>query len=160
MPWLCTTAFIHSIMIQEKRGMLKIWNVSLILGSGTVAILGTFLVRSGILESIHAFGASTLGVPFLILIGAMIAGSIALVVSRRASLRSQYRLDSLFSREAVFLLNNLVLVALCFVIFWGTFFPLISEAVTGTKASVGPPWFSRYTVPLALMLALLSGIGP
>jgi cytochrome c-type biogenesis protein CcmF len=160
MPWLTGTAFLHSAMIQEKRGMLKVWNVSLVLATGTLAILGTFLVRSGILESIHAFGASTLGVPFLVLIGAMVAGSIALVVSRRASLRSQYRLDSLFSREAVFLLNNLVLVALCFVIFWGTFFPLISEAVTGTKASVGPPWFSRYTVPLALMLALLSGIGP
>src|SRR2546421_10142206 len=160
MPWLTGTAFLHSAMIQEKRGMLKTWNVSLVLATGTLAILGTFLVRSGILESIHAFGASTLGVPFLVLIGAMVAGSIALVVSRRASLRSQYRLDSLFSREAVFLLNNLVLVALCFVIFWGTFFPLISEAVTGTKASVRPPWFSRYTVPLALMLALLSGIGP
>jgi cytochrome c-type biogenesis protein CcmF len=160
MPWLTGTAFLHSLMIQEKRGLLKVWNVSLVLATGTLAILGTFLVRSGILESIHAFGASTLGVPFLILIGAMVGGSIFLVVSRRASLRSRYRLDSLFSREAVFLLNNLVLVALCFVIFWGTFFPLISEAVTGTKASVGPPWFSRYTVPLALVLALLSGIGP
>ena len=160
MPWLTGTAFLHSVMIQEKRGMLKVWNVSLVLATGVLAILGTFLVRSGILDSIHAFGASTLGIPFLALIATMIAGSVALVLSRAKELRSEHRLDSLLSREAVFLLNNLVLVGLCFVIFWGTFFPLISEAVTGTKASVGPPWFDRYIVPLALILVLLSGIGP
>jgi cytochrome c-type biogenesis protein CcmF len=160
MPWLTGTAFLHSVMIQEKRGMLKVWNVSLVLATGVLAILGTFLVRSGILDSIHAFGASTLGIPFLALIAAMIAGSVALVISRAKELRSEHRLDSLLSREAVFLLNNLVLIGLCFVIFWGTFFPLISEAVTGTKASVGPPWFDRYIVPLALILVLLSGIGP
>jgi cytochrome c-type biogenesis protein CcmF len=160
MPWLTATAFLHAAMIQEKRGMLKIWNVSLVLATGVLAVLGTFLVRSGILDSIHAFGASTLGVPFVLLIATMAAGSIGLVVWRRASLRSEHRLDSLFSRESIFLLNNFVLVGLCFVIFWGTFFPLISEAVTGEKASVGPPWFDRYTVPLALILVLLSGIGP
>jgi cytochrome c-type biogenesis protein CcmF len=160
MPWLLGTAFLHSAMIQEKRGMLRVWNVSLVLATGILAVLGTFLVRSGILESIHAFGASTLGVPFLILIGVMTLGSIFLVASRRADLRSEHRLDSLLSRESVFLLNNLVLVALCFVVFWGTFFPLISEAVTGRQASVGGPWFSRYIVPLALVLVLLSGIGP
>ncbi len=160
MPWLTGTAFLHSVMIQEKRGMLKVWNVSLVLATGVLAVLGTFLVRSGILESIHAFGASTLGVPFLALIVAMIGGSIALVSWRAADLRSEHRLDSLLSREAAFLLNNLVLVALCFVVFWGTFFPLISEALSGSKASVGPPWFDRYTVPLALILVLLSGLGP
>jgi cytochrome c-type biogenesis protein CcmF len=160
MPWLTGTAFLHSVMIQEKRGMLKVWNVSLVLATGVLAILGTFLVRSGILESIHAFGASTLGIPFLALIVAMIGGSIALVSSRAESLRSEHRLDSLLSREAAFLLNNLVLVALCFVVFWGTFFPLISEALTGDEASVGPPWFDRYVTPLALILVLLSGIGP
>jgi len=160
MPWLTGTAFIHSVMIQEKRGMLKIWNVSLVLATGILCVLGTFLVRSGILDSIHAFGASTLGVPFVALIAGMSLGSIALVVWRRGLLRSEHRLDSLLSREAVFLLNNLVLVAMCFVVFWGTFFPLISEAVTGEETSVGPPWFSRYTVPLALILVLLSGIGP
>jgi cytochrome c-type biogenesis protein CcmF len=160
MPWLTGTAFLHSVMIQEKRGMLKVWNVSLVLATGVLAILGTFLVRSGILESIHAFGASTLGVPFLVLLAVMIAGSIGLVASRAESLRSEHRLDSLLSREAAFLLNNLVLVALCFVVFWGTFFPLISEAVTGEQASVGPPWFDRYVTPLALVLVLLSGIGP
>jgi cytochrome c-type biogenesis protein CcmF len=160
LPWLTGTAFLHSVMVQEKRGMLKVWNVSLILATGTLAVLGTFLVRSGILDSIHAFGASTLGVPFVILIGLMIGGAIYLVASRRALLRSENRLDSLLSREAAFLANNLVLVGLAFVVFWGTFFPLISEAVTGTKQAVGPPWFDRYTVPLALVLVLLSGIGP
>ncbi|HWT23139.1 MAG TPA: heme lyase CcmF/NrfE family subunit [Solirubrobacteraceae bacterium] len=160
MPWLTGTAFLHSVMIQEKRGMLKVWNVSLVLATGVLAILGTFLVRSGILESIHAFGASTLGIPFLVLIVAMIGGSIALVAARSAALRSEHRLDSLLSREAAFLLNNLVLVSLCFVVFWGTFFPLISEALTGDEASVGPPWFNRYVTPLALVLVLLSGIGP
>src|SRR3712207_856544 len=160
MPWLTGTAFLHSIMLQEKRGMLKVWNASLLLATGTLCVLGTFLVRSGILDSIHAFGASTLGIPFVSLIGVMIAGSVALVVSRRDALRSENRLDSLLSREAVFLGNNLVLVGLCFVIFWGTFFPLIAEALTGDRKAVGPPWFDRYTVPLTLALVLLSGIGP
>jgi cytochrome c-type biogenesis protein CcmF len=160
MPWLTGTAFLHSLMIQEKRGMLKVWNVSLVLATGTLAIMGTFLVRSGVLNSIHAFGGATLGVPFVTLIAVLIAGSIYLVVSRRDMLRSEHRLDSLLSRESIFLVNNLVLVALCFVIFWGTYFPLISEALDGQEASVGPPWFDRYTVPLALLLVLLSGIGP
>jgi cytochrome c-type biogenesis protein CcmF len=160
LPWLTGTAFLHSIMVQEKRGMLKTWNASLILSTGVLAILGTFLVRSGILDSIHAFGASTLGVPFVTLIGVMIAGSVALVVTRRDALRSEHRLDSLLSREAIFLANNLVLVGLAFVVFWGTFFPLISEALTGNKQSLGPPWYDKYTVPLALVLVLLSGVGP
>jgi cytochrome c-type biogenesis protein CcmF len=160
MPWLTGTAFLHSLMIQEKRGMLKVWNASLVLATGTLAIMGTFLVRSGVLNSIHAFGGQTLGVPFVCLIGVTIAGSIYLVVTRREMLRSEHRIDSLLSRESMFLANNVVLVALCFVIFWGTYFPLISEALTGKAASVGPPWFDRYTVPLALILVLLSGIGP
>jgi cytochrome c-type biogenesis protein CcmF len=160
MPWLTATAFLHSAMVQERRGMLKVWNISLVLLTGILALLGTFLVRSGILESIHAFGASTLGVPFLVLIVTLVAASIALVVTRAKDLRSEHHLDSLLSRETVFLLNNLVLVLLCFVIFWGTFFPLISEALTGTQASVGPPWFGRYVAPLALVLVLLSGLGP
>src|ERR1700692_465982 len=160
MPWLTGTAFLHSLMIQEKRGMLKVWNTSLVMATGTLAIMGTFLVRSGVLNSIHAFGGATLGVPFVILIGVLIGGSIYLVVSRRDMLRSEHKLDSLLSRESIFLANNVVLVALCFVIFWGTYFPLISEALTGNEASVGPPWFDRYTVPLALVLVLLSGVGP
>jgi cytochrome c-type biogenesis protein CcmF len=160
MPWLVGTAFLHSMIVQEKRDMLKVWNASLIVGTFTLALLGTFLVRSGILDSIHAFGASTVGGWFLTLIAVVVAGSAALIVSRLPHLRSERRVDSLLSREAFFLLNNLVLVGLCFVVFWGTFFPLISEAVTGDRASVGPPWFDRYTVPLAIVLVLLSGIGP
>jgi cytochrome c-type biogenesis protein CcmF len=160
MPWLTGTAFLHSLMIQEKRGMLKVWNISLVLATGTLAIMGTFLVRSGILNSIHAFGGATLGVPFVVLIAVLIGSSIYLVVSRRDMLRSEHRIDSLLSRESIFIANNVVLVALCFVIFWGTYFPLISDALTGHEASVGPPWFDRYTVPLALVLVLLSGIGP
>jgi cytochrome c-type biogenesis protein CcmF len=160
MPWLVGTAFLHSMIVQEKRDMLKVWNVSLIAGTFTLALLGTFLVRSGILDSIHAFGASTVGGWFLALIAVVVVSTAALIVSRLGDLRSERRIDSLLSREAFFLLNNLVLLGLCFVVFWGTFFPLISEAVTGSKASVGPPWFDRYTVPLALVLVLLSGIGP
>ena len=160
MPWLAATAFIHSIQIQEKRGMLKVWNVSLILLSGTLAIFGTFLVRSGVLDSIHAFGASTLGVPFVLLLAVMILGSIGLILYRRDGLRSENRIDSLLSREAMFLFQNLVLVAMIFVIFWITIFPLISQAVAGTKVSVGPPAFTPFVVPLALVLVALAGIGP
>jgi cytochrome c-type biogenesis protein CcmF len=161
MPWLCATAYIHSIMIQEKRGMLKVWNASLILATGTLAIVGTFLVRSGILSSIHAFVSDpTLNISFVLLIGTMLIGSVFLVTWRRDRLRSEHQLDSLLSREAVFLLQNLVLVALTAVIFWVTFFPLISEAVTGTEVSVGPPAFRPFVVPLALIVVLLSGIGP
>jgi cytochrome c-type biogenesis protein CcmF len=159
MPWLTGTAFLHSVMIQERRGMLKVWNVSLVLATGVLAILGTFLVRSGVLESIHAFGASTLGVPFLVLIGLMVLGSAALVVSRSDRLRSEARLDSLLSREAMFLLNNVVLVAMCTVIFWFTFWPLISEAL-GDKRAVGPPTFDSWIGPLAILLVLLTGLGP
>ncbi|MFN2615923.1 MAG: heme lyase CcmF/NrfE family subunit [Thermoleophilaceae bacterium] len=160
MPWLTGTALLHSVMVQEKRGMLKVWNASLVCGTFVLALLGTFLVRSGILSSIHAFGASTIGVQFLVFIGLVVALSAALIVARLPDLRSQARFDSLLSREALFLLNNLVLVALCAVILWGTFFPLVSEAVTGTKASLGPPWFDQYTRPLALALVLLAGVGP
>src|ERR671931_456968 len=159
MPWLVGTAFLHSAMIQEKRGMLKVWNVSLVLAAGILAVLGTFLVRSGILDSIHAFGASTLGIPFGTLIALKIAGSMALVVSRRDTLRSEQKIDSMLSREAIFLFNNLVLVAMAFVVFFWTFLPLITEAL-GNKVSVGPPVYNQYIVPLALVLVLLSGIGP
>ncbi|MEO8967325.1 MAG: cytochrome c-type biogenesis CcmF C-terminal domain-containing protein, partial [Solirubrobacteraceae bacterium] len=161
MPWLCVTAFIHSIMIQEKRGMLKVWNASLVLAAGTLAIIGTFLVRSGILSSIHAFVSDpTLNFSFVALIGVMVIGSVALVTWRRESLRTEARLDSLLSREAVFLFQNLVLVALAAVVFWITFFPLISEAITGTQVSVGPTAFRPFVVPLALIIVVLSGIGP
>jgi len=160
MPWLTGTALLHSVMVQERRGMLKTWTISLVLGTGVLAVLGTFLVRSGLLESIHAFGASTLGTPFLVFIAVLAIGSVWLVTYRRDELRSHGRAYSLVSRETVFLLNNLVLVGLCFAIAWGTFFPIISEALSGRTDAVGPAWFNRYTTPLAIALVLLSGIGP
>ena len=160
MPWLIGTAFLHSIMVQERRGMLKTWNVSLIVAAFSLALLGTFLVRSGILQSIHAFGASTVGGPLLGLIAVVVIGSTALIVSRLDELRSERRVDSLLSRESVFLVNNLLLVGLCAVVFWGTFFPLIAEVVTGEKASLAAPWFNRYVAPFAILLVLFTGIGP
>ncbi len=160
MPWLMGTAFLHSIMVQEKRGMLKVWNACLIVATFSLALLGTFLVRSGVLQSIHAFGDSTVGPYILGLIAVVLIGSTALIVSRLDDLRSEKRIDSLASREAVFVVNNLLLVALCATIFWGTFFPLISELFTGTKSSLAAPWFDRYTTPLAILLVLFTGIGP
>ena len=160
MPWLLCTAFLHSIMVQEKRGMLKVWNACLIVGTFSMALLGTFLVRSGVLQSIHAFGDNTVGPYILGLIGVVVIGSTLLIVSRLDDLRSPKRIDSLVSREAVFLVNNLLLVGLTAVIFWGTFFPLISELFTGNKASLAAPWFDRYTTPLAILLVLFTGIGP
>ncbi len=160
MPWLIGTAFLHSIMVQEKRGMLKVWNACLIVATFSLALLGTFLVRSGVLQSIHAFGDSTVGPYILGLIAVVLIGSTALIVSRLDDLRTEKRIDSLASREAVFVVNNLLLVALCATIFWGTFFPLISELFTGTKSSLAAPWFDRYTTPLAIGLVLFTGIGP
>jgi cytochrome c-type biogenesis protein CcmF len=139
--------------------MLKIWNVSLVLATGILAILGTFLVRSGILQSIHAFGASTLGVPFLVFIGLLIALAAGMVIWRAKDLKSDAGLDSMLSREAIFLLNNLVLVSMCVVVFWFTFWPLISDAL-GDKRSVGPPTFNSWIGPLAIILVLLTGLGP
>ncbi|MGN6586376.1 MAG: cytochrome c-type biogenesis CcmF C-terminal domain-containing protein [Solirubrobacterales bacterium] len=160
MPWLVSTAFLHSIMVQEKRGMLRVWNACLVVGSFSMALLGTFLVRSGVLQSIHAFGDNTVGPYILALIGVVVIGSTLLIVSRLDDLRSPKRIDSLVSREAVFLVNNLLLIGLTAVIFWGTFFPLISELFTGNKASLAAPWFDRYTTPLAILLVLFTGIGP
>ncbi|HEX7244341.1 MAG TPA: heme lyase CcmF/NrfE family subunit [Solirubrobacterales bacterium] len=160
MPWLIGTAFLHSIMVQEKRGMLKVWNACLIVATFSLALLGTFLVRSGVLQSIHAFGDNTVGPYILGLIAVVVLGSTALIVSRLDDLRSEKRIDSLVSRESVFLVNNFLLVALCAAIFWGTFFPLISELFTGEKSSLAAPWFDRYTTPLAILLVLFTGIGP
>jgi cytochrome c-type biogenesis protein CcmF len=160
MPWLVITAFLHSIMVQEKRGMLKVWNACLVVAAFSLALLGTFLVRSGVLQSIHAFGDNTVGPYVLGLIGVVLIGSTALIVSRLDDLRSDKRIDSLVSRESIFLVNNLLLVALTAVVFWGTFFPLISELFTGSKASLAAPWFDRYTTPLAIGLVLFTGIGP
>ncbi len=160
MPWLLGTAFIHSVMIQEKRGMLRTWNVSLILGTGILCILGTFIVRSGILTSIHAFGASTVGNQFLVLLAVMILGSIALVTWRRDLLRSENRIDSLLSREAIFLVGNVVLVLLTIVIVWGTFFPLIGELLTGEQRPLESSTWGTWVGPLGLILVGLMALGP
>jgi cytochrome c-type biogenesis protein CcmF len=160
MPWLVGTGFLHSVMVQEKRGMLKVWNVSLISGTFCLCLLGTFLVRSGVLQSIHAFGASTVGGPLLGLIAVAAIGSTTLIVSRLDQLRPERRIDSLLSRESIFLVNNLLLVGLAAVIFWGTFFPLISEFFTGDRHSLAAPWFDRYVTPIGVLLVLFTGIGP
>jgi cytochrome c-type biogenesis protein CcmF len=160
MPWLLGTAFLHSVMVQEKRGMLKVWNVSLISATFTLCLLGTFLVRSGVLQSIHAFGASTVGGPLLVLIGVVAIGATVLIVSRLDQLKPERRIDSLLSRESIFLVNNLLLVGLVLVIFWGTFFPLISEFFTGETHSLAAPWFNRYVAPIGVLLVLFTGLGP
>jgi cytochrome c-type biogenesis protein CcmF len=146
-------------MVQERRGMLRVWNVSLICATFVLSLLGTFLVRSGVLQSIHAFGESKVGVPLLFLIGIVAIGSTVLIASRRESLQSERRLDSLLSRESVFLINNILLVSLAVIILFGTFFPLISDLV-GDKSSIGPPWFNRFATPLAIGLVFFMGIGP
>ena len=160
MPWLTGTAFIHSVMVQERRGRLRVWNVSLIIATFVLALTGTLLVRSGILQSVHAFGDSTLGLPFTVFVALVVLGSAALVVSRLDALRSPPRGTGLLSRETFFVLNNIALVGLCFVVFWGTFFPLIAEAVTGRRASVGPPWFAETTTPVGFVLVFLAAVGP
>jgi cytochrome c-type biogenesis protein CcmF len=160
MPWLMGTAFLHSVMVQEKRGMLKVWNVSLISATFCLCLLGTFLVRSGVLQSIHAFGASTVGGPLLALIGVTAIGATLLIVTRLDQLKPERRIESLASRESVFFVNNLLLVGLVLVIFWGTFFPLISEFFTGERHSLAAPWFNRYVTPIGVLLVLFTGIGP
>jgi cytochrome c-type biogenesis protein CcmF len=160
MPWLVGTAFLHSVMVQEKRGMLKVWNVSLIALTFCLCLTGTFLVRSGILQSIHAFGASTVGGPLLGLIALAAVGSAVLIVSRLRDLRPERRIEAALSRESIFLVNNFLLVGLAAVVFWGTFFPLIAEAFTGERSSLGAPWFERYATPLGVALVLFTGIGP
>jgi cytochrome c-type biogenesis protein CcmF len=160
MPFLLGTAFLHSIMVQEKRNMLKVWNATLIVATFSMCLLGTFLVRSGVLQSIHAFGDDTVGPYLLAVIGIVVIGSTCLIVSRLDDLRSEKRIDSLISRESIFLVNNLLLVGMVVVIAWGTFFPLISELFTGSKSSLAAPWFDHYTTPLAILLVLFTGIGP
>jgi cytochrome c-type biogenesis protein CcmF len=160
LPWLTGTAFIHSIMVQERRGMLRVWNVSLIVVTFALSLLGTFLVRSGVLQSIHAFGESKVGPPLLALIATVLIGSTLLIISRLDDLRSERRIDSLLSRESMFLLNNLLFIGLAVIVFWGTFFPLISEAFTGQESSLAAPWYNRYTTPVGIGLLFLAGVGP
>ena len=160
MPWLAATAFLHSVMIQEKRGMLKIWNVVLVIGAFALALFGTFLTRSGIISSIHSFTESSIGPWFLGFIGIVLAGSIMLVLSRLPLLRSKTRLESPVSREASFLYNNLLLVAFCLTILWGVLYPILTEAVRGEPVTVGPPYYNFFLKAFGLPLLLLMAIGP
>ena len=160
MPWLAATAFLHSVMIQEKRGMLKVWNVLLVVLGFVLALFGTFLTRSGVLSSIHSFTQSPLGSWFLGFIILIVLGSALLIGSRLPLLRSKTRMESLVSREASFLYNNLLLVALCLTILWGVLFPILSEAVRGEQITVGAPYYNFFLRIFGLPLLLLMGIGP
>jgi len=160
-PWLTATAYLHSVMIQERRGMLKVWNMVLIILTFTLTLFGTFLVRSGILSSVHSFAVSPLlGTLFLTFIGLILIFSFTLLLSRWSLLKGENELDSLLSRESTFLFNNLILVGAAFAIFWGTIFPLVSEAVRGTKITVGPPFYNQIMIPIGLALLLLTAICP
>jgi cytochrome c-type biogenesis protein CcmF len=160
LPWITATAFLHSVMMQEKRGMMKVWNVWLVFCTFMLCILGTMLTRVGLVNSVHAFAESNIGGWFygfllIILIVCLVAW-----FKNRDYLRSDNQLDSLVSRESSFLFNNLILLAACFAVLWGTLFPVFSEWFTGTKISVGPPFFNKVNVPIALFLIFLTGVGP
>ena len=160
MPWLTGTAFLHSVMIQERRGMLKIWNLVLIFLTFALTIFGTFITRSGIISSVHSFGVSNLGPLFLAFLAFTLFGSFYLLWLRRPQLQSEHRLDAVLSRESSFLFNNLILVGMAFAVFWGTIFPILSEAVRGVKITVGPPFFNQVNIPIGLALLALTGICP
>jgi cytochrome c-type biogenesis protein CcmF len=160
MPWLTATAFLHSVMIQERRRMLKLWNVTLIVLTFGLTLFGTFLTRSGILGSVHAFTQGAIGAFFLGFLALVLLVSFSLLAWRMDRLRAQAVLDSILSRESAFLLNNLFLVAATFTVFFGTIFPLLSEAVRGVKVSVGAPFFNLVNTPIFLALIFLMGVGP
>ena len=160
MPWIMGTAYLHSVMIQEKRGMLKVWNLVLILLTFLLTIFGTFITRSGVIASVHSFGESTLGWIFLIFLIVVLTASLLLLVYRLPHLKSRNQLDSLLSRESTFLYNNLLFVGIAFTVFWGTLFPIISEAVRGVKMTVGPPFFNAVITPVGLALLFLTGLCP
>ncbi len=160
MPWLTGTAFLHSVMIQEKRGMLKHWNMVLIILTYALVIFGTFLTRSGVLSSVHAFAQSAIGPLFFAFIGLTFITSLTLLLNRWNELKSEAVMTSMLSREALFLLNNLLFIGILVVCFWGVIFPLISELTTGQKVTVGPPFYERATGPLFAGLLLLMGIAP
>jgi cytochrome c-type biogenesis protein CcmF len=160
LPWLTMTAFLHSVMIQEKRGMLKRWNFGLIIGSFLLSIFGTFITRSGVIASVHSFTQSNVGYFFLgfLVVAAVLAYT--LLQTRWGLLEAEVQLESVVSREAAFLFNNLLFVGIAFSVLWGTLFPILSELVRGTKITVGAPFFNRVNVPLGLLLLALTGIGP
>ena len=160
MPWLTSTAFIHSIMIQEKKEMLKIWNIILVLVTFILCIFGTFLTRSGIMSSVHSFAVSDLGPAFLSFIVFLLILCTFLVYSRLDILKSKSKIISISSRESGFLFNNLIFIVICFSVFWGTIFPVLSEAITNEKITVGPPFYNKISIPIGLILLLLTGVGP
>jgi cytochrome c-type biogenesis protein CcmF len=160
MPWLTGTAFIHSVMIQERKRMLKVWNLLLVTLTFALVIFGTFLTRSGILGSVHAFADGPVGALFLAFLALVLLFSLGLIAYRADRLKGHGELDSIVSRESAFLLNNVVLIGICFTVFLGTIFPLLAEAIQGTKISVGTPYFNRVSAPLGMALLLLMGIGP
>ena len=160
MPWLAGTALLHSVMIQEKKDMLKVWNMVLIIITFTLCIFGTFLTRSGIMSSVHSFTASSLGPIFLGFVFFIFVVSFGLMSQRMQLLRSKKRIESFSSRESGFLFNNVVFIVMCFAVLWGTLFPVISEAVRGTKITVGAPFFNQINIPIGLVLLCLTGIGP
>lgn len=161
LPWLTVSAFLHSVMIQERKGMLKTWNISLVIISYLLTIFGTFLVRSGVLTSVHAFGDGNLGTYFLIFLTIMVLLSLYVVLTRYQLIKKDSNpIESYFSKESSFLLNNLILVGGAFAVLWGTMYPLISEALTGTKINVGPPYFNKVMAPILLGLILLMAICP
>src|SRR5271167_3095228 len=160
MPWLTGTAFLHSVMMQEKRGMLKTWNMWLIFSTFMLSIFGTFLTRSGVVSSVHAFAQSSIGDWFVAFLAIIFATCLFFYIKNRSHLRTEHKLESLVSRESSFLFNNLLLLVACFTVLWGTLFPVLSEWVQGTKVTVGPPFFNRVNIPVALLLLLLTAVGP
>ncbi len=160
MPWILGTAFLHSVMIQERRGMLKVWNLALIILTFSLTLFGTFLTRSGVVSSVHAFSQSSIGGYFLGFLGLILVVSLSLLVWRSDRLRGHGELDAPVCRETAFLLNNVVLVGICFAVFLGTIFPLLAELVRGVKVSVGAPFFNQVSIPLMVLLLFLMGAGP
>ena len=160
LPWLSGTAFLHSVMMQEKKGMMKVWNIVLISATFFLCILGTFMTRSGFVESVHAFARSDIGKYFVTFLAVGIAATIYLILDRLDYLKSEAQLESVISRESSFLFNNLILLASCFAVLWGTLFPTISEAVSGNRISLDAEWYNRLMVPIGLFLLFLTGVGP
>lgn len=160
LPWLTGTAFLHSVIVQERKNMLKVWNVVLILATYMLSIFGTFLTRSGIVSSVHAFAQSTIGNYFVVFLVLMGVSATYLVLTRLDFLKSDNELDSYASREASFLFNNLVLLGACFAVLWGTIFPVISEMIQGEQITVGAPFFNKINIPIGLFLLFLTGVGP
>jgi len=160
MPWLTGTAFLHSVMMQEKRGMMKSWNVWLIFSTFLLAILGTLLTRSGIISSVHAFAESSIGTWFYTFIVIAFLVCLLTFILRRDHLKSENKLESLVSRESSFLFNNMILLAACLTVLFGTLFPLLSEAVTGSKVTTGAAYYNRVEIPIGLFLLFLTGLGP